>query len=182
MDRKEQIMENFKDLSNLHIEAHVRKAIPDDAKEVADVLNSVIREGKYTAFTRVFSIEEERTFISSLGERNAMLVAEINNKIVGIQVIDLLLNYMDSMKHVATMGTWILADFRGYKIGHILAEESFEFARRQRYKKVVIQVLAHNERALRFYGHLGFEKIGIAGKQVEFNGEFYDSVYLEKFL
>jgi len=164
------------------MEAYIRKAISDDAKEVADVLNSVIFEGKHTVFTRAFSIEEERSFISSLGERSAILVAEVNNKIVGIQVIDLFVNYTDSMKHIATMGTWILADFRGHKIGHLLAEESFEFARRQRYRKVVIQVLAHNERALRFYGHLGFEKIGIAGKQVEFNGEFYDAVYLEKFL
>ena len=164
------------------MEARIRKATPDDAQEVADVLNSVIHERKYTVFTRPFTEEEERTFISSLGERSTILVAEVNHKIVGIQVIDLLVNYTDSMKHVATMGTWILSDFRGHKIGHLLAQESFQFARSKGYEKVVIQVLADNERALRFYGHLGFEKIGIAQKQVKRDEKFYDVVYLEKFL
>ena len=72
------------------MEAHIRKATPDDAKAVAGVLNSVIHEGQYTVFTRPFTEEEERSFISSLGERSAILVAEVNHQIVGIQAIDLL--------------------------------------------------------------------------------------------
>jgi len=164
------------------MEAHIRKATPDDAKAVADVLNSVIHERQYTVFTRPFTEGEERSFISSLGERSAIFVAEVNHQIVGIQVIDLLVTYTDSMKHIATMGTWILPDFRGRKIGCLLAQESFQFAQCKGYEKVVIQVLASNEPALRFYSHLGFEAIGIAKKQVKLDSQFYDAVYLEKFL
>lgn len=164
------------------MEVRIRKASPGDAKEAADVLNSVIHEGSCTAFSRPFTEEEERDFIKSLGKRSAMLVAEVDNRIVGVQVMDLLAGYADSMQHVATMGTWILADLRGRNIGHLLAEESFKFAWNQGYEKVVIQVLANNKRALRFYDHLGFEKIGVARKQVKLNGEFYDALYLEKFL
>jgi len=110
-----------------NMEAHIRKAIPDDAKEVAYVLNSVIHEGKYTAFTRPFGVEEERLFISSLRERSAIFVAQVHDKIVGIQVIDQFADYADSMQHVAMMGTCILSDFRGHGIGRRLAEESFRF-------------------------------------------------------
>ena len=49
------------------MEIVIRKATVNDAPQVADVMNSVIAEGKYTIFDRPFSEEEERKFISSLG-------------------------------------------------------------------------------------------------------------------
>jgi len=166
------------------MEILIRQATVADAKEVVAVLNSVIMEGKYTALTSLFTEEEERAFIAALGGRSAMFVAEVNTKIVGIQVLepDALAHYSDSMQHVATVGTWVQAEFRGYKIGHSLAEASFTFARDKNYEKIAIQVVATNERALRFYGNLGFEKIGIARKHVKLEGKFHDTVYLEKFL
>ena len=53
----------------------IRKATVNDARQVADVINSVIDEGKYTIFDRPFSEEEERKFISSLGSRSALYVS-----------------------------------------------------------------------------------------------------------
>ncbi len=162
----------------------IRKAIPEDAKLVAAVLNSVILEGRYTALTHTFTEGEEHAFIKELGPRSAMFVAEVDNQIVGIQVIepDSLAQYTASMQHVATIGTWIAANFRGRKIGRALAEASFTFAQTKNFEKIVIQVLADNTRALRFYGNLGFEEIGVAKKHVKFEDRFCDVFYLEKFL
>ncbi len=166
------------------MEVTIRKAVPDDAKPVAAVLNSVILEARYTALTNTFTDEEEYAFIKGLCRRSAMFVAEVDNEIVGIQVIepDGLGCYTDSMRHVATMGTWIAANFRGYKIGRALAEASFRFAKARGFEKIAIQVLAENTRALRFYGNLGFEKIGVAQKHVRFADRYCDVFYLEKFL
>jgi ribosomal protein S18 acetylase RimI-like enzyme len=158
----------------------IRKATVNDAKAVADVMNSVIAEGKYTAFDRPFSEEQEKDFISSLGSRSALFVAETCEKIAGVQSIDLFSSFADSVSHVATMGTWLRSDFRGRGIGRSLAEESFSFARNHGYKKVVIQVLADNERALRFYRSLGFRDIGIAKEHVRLADKFHDEIYLEK--
>ena len=162
----------------------IRKAIPDDAKAVASVINSVILERKYTALTNPFTEEEERSFIEGLCNRSALFVAEVDDKIVGIQVIepDAFAHYTDSMQHIATIGTWIKGNFRGRKIGQLLAEASFTFAKIKNYKKIAIQVIADNTRALRFYGNLGFQKIGIAKKHVKFEDRFCDVIYLEKFL
>ena len=162
----------------------IRKAIPDDAQAVASVINSVILEGKYTALTNPFTEEEERAFIGGLGTRSALFVAEVDDEIVGIQIIepDALAQYTDSMQHVATIGTWIQANFRGRKIGQLLAEASFRFAYAKNFRKIAIQVIADNTGALRFYGNLGFEKIGIAKKHVKLEGRFCDVFYLEKFL
>ena len=162
----------------------IRKATSADAAAAANVMNAVILERKYTALINPFTEEEEHEFISGLGPRSAMFVAEVEDQIVGLQVIepDGLAQYTDSMQHVATVGTYIHANFRGYKIGQLLAEASLAFARDNGYKKISIQVLANNTRALRFYRNLGFEDIGIAQKHVKLNGHFYDAVYLEKFI
>jgi RimJ/RimL family protein N-acetyltransferase len=158
----------------------VRKATVNDAKQVADVINSVIAEGKHTIFDRPFSEEEERKFTSSLGSRSALHVAEVDGKITGVQSIDLLTDLAASVQHVATIGTWLLLDYRGLGIGRCLAEESFIFARRHGYRKILIQVLADNHRALRFYRSLGFCDVGIAKQHVRLAGVFHDEMYLEK--
>src|SRR5262245_24753172 len=134
----------------------IRRATVDDAKEITGVINSVIAEARYTILDKPFSDEEERTFISSLGGRSALYVAEIDGKIAGVQVVDRFSTFANSTSHVATMGTWLRSEYRGRGVGRLLAEESFRFARSNGYRKIVIQVLADNEQALRFYRALGF--------------------------
>ncbi|MYK20345.1 hypothetical protein F4055_19615, partial [Candidatus Poribacteria bacterium] len=56
----------------------IRKAVPEDAKPVASVLNSVILEARYTALTNTFTEEDERNFINGLCPRSAMFVAEVD--------------------------------------------------------------------------------------------------------
>ncbi len=51
------------------METIIRKAVPDDAKPVASVLNSVILEARYTALTNPFTENEERAFIKGLCPR-----------------------------------------------------------------------------------------------------------------
>jgi L-amino acid N-acyltransferase YncA len=158
----------------------IRQATPRDAPQVASVLNAVIAEGALTLFDAPFSVDDERAFISSLGPRSALHVAEVNGVIAGVQSIDLFSGVAASIAHVATMGTWIRSDARGMGIGRQLAERSFVFAASHGYTKVVVQVLARNERALRFYRGLGFGDIGVARKHVRIAGKLHDEIYMEK--
>ena len=159
----------------------IRRATVDDAGDIADVINSVIAEGKHTIFDKPFSETQECTFISSLGSRSTLFVADIEGKVAGAQVLDLFSSApTSSMSHVATMGTWLRSESRGSGIGRLLAEESFRFARNNGYRKIVIQVLADNQRALRFYRSLGFNDIGVAREHVRLGGGFHDEIYLEK--
>jgi len=118
----------------------------------------------------------------SLGSRSALYVAEIGGEIGGVQSIDLFTDFAASVQHVATMGTWLRLDFRGHGVGRALAAESFSFARNHGYRKIVIQVLVDNERALRFYRSLGFSDIGVAKEHVRLGNKYHDEVYLEKLL
>jgi L-amino acid N-acyltransferase YncA len=160
----------------------IRRATVEDAAQIAEVINAVIAEGRYTVFDRPFSVVEEQAFIESLGERSALHVAEVSDVIAGVQSVDLFTTVAASMSHVATIGTWLRSDVRGRGIGKLLAAESFRFAIGRGYTKVVVNVLADNEPALRFYRGLGFTTIGRARQHVRLNGVFHDEVYLERLL
>ena len=158
----------------------IRQATVDDAPAVATVINVVIAEGRYTLFDKPFSDAEERAFIASLGNRSALHVAVADDSIVGVQCVDRYATFADSVSHIAHIGTWLLPGVRGRGIGKQLWSQSLAFARHHGYRKAVISVLAHNERALRFYRSVGFTDIGLAREHVRLNGTFYDEVFLER--
>ena len=164
------------------MEIRIRQAVPEDAPGVVEVLNSIIAERRYSAFDTPLSIEEERSFIASLGPREAMFLAEVNGQVVGVQTIDGYAKYTGSMQHVGIMGTFVLRDYRGKGIGRALAGRTFSFARRCGYEKILIYVRASNEGALRFYKGLGFVEIGRASRQVKIDGQYDDEIFLEHFL
>jgi ribosomal protein S18 acetylase RimI-like enzyme len=166
----------------LAMDIRIRPATLDDAEGVLGVLNSVVQERKYSSFDRILTVEEERQFIASLGERSGLFVAELEGRIVGFQTIEPFAAYTPAMDHVGIMGTFVHADFRGQGIGRQLAEASFKFAQETGYEKAVIYVRASNEAAQEFYQKLGFVPKGTLEKQVKIDGEHDDVVFMEMFL
>ena len=164
------------------MDIRIRPATLDDAEGVLEVLNSVVQERKYSSFDRILTVEEERQFIASLGERSGLFVAELEGRIIGFQTIEPFAAYTPAMDHVGIMGTFVHADFRGQGIGRQLAEASFKFAQETGYEKAVIYVRASNEAAQEFYQKLGFVPKGTLAKQVKIDGEYEDVVFMEMFL
>ncbi|MCX6820765.1 MAG: hypothetical protein NT016_02355, partial [Candidatus Aenigmarchaeota archaeon] len=101
----------------------IRRATPDDAKGVADVIASIVDEDKYTVMRR-FSEPEEREYIQKLSPREKIFVADTDGRIIGVQTLSLGHGYSDKMAHVATMGTWIMGGYRRVGIGRKLADAS----------------------------------------------------------
>jgi L-amino acid N-acyltransferase len=161
---------------------NIRRATVEDAGPVAAVLNEVISEGSLTIFDRPFSADEERRFISTLGPRSVLHVAVVDGAILGVQSVDRFSDVWPSVSHVATMGTWLRRDARGRGMGRLLAGASIPFALANGYTKIVVQVLATNDRALAFYRRLGFTDIGVARKHVLLSDVFHDEIYLEMLL
>ena len=157
----------------------VRRDDLKDAAGIADVLNSVIAEGHYTALTGHWTPEAELAFLQSLGGRSEVVVAMVAERIVGFQVIEPFAAYTSAMDHVAILGTYVCADFRGRGIGQRLAAATFVFAQEQGYEKVVIYVLAHNESGLTYYRGLGFVEKGVLARQTRLDGVYHDEVFME---
>jgi dephospho-CoA kinase len=163
-------------------EVTVRRVRRDDLRDaagVADVLNSVIAEGRTTALTGHWTPEAEQAFLRSLGSRSELFVAETEGRIVGFQVIEPFVTYTSTMDHVAHLGTYVDASFRKSGIGHRLAQATFTFAQEQGYEKSVIYVLAGNEAGLAYYRSLGFEEKGVLTRQTKIDGVYHDEVFME---
>jgi L-amino acid N-acyltransferase YncA len=157
----------------------VRRDDIQDAAGLADILNSVIAEGRYTALSGHWTPEAELAFLQSLGPRSEIFVAEVKRHIVGFQVLEPFVTYTSTMDHVCNLGTYVLARHRGQGVGKRMAEATLAFARANGYEKSVVYVLAHNEGGLAYYDSLGFEQRGSLRCQTKIDGVYHDQVVME---
>jgi len=127
-------------------------------------------------------LQQEREYLSSLSKREGVFLAEIENKVVGFQSLDLWAKYTDSFDHVGQIGTFVLPEWRESNIGSQLADYTFQFARNNEYKKLVIYVRARNRGAINFYKKLGFIQKGILTNQVFIDEHYEDEIFMELFL
>jgi len=159
----------------------IRRGTPEDAAGIVRVLGVVVDERIYSAIDRVWSVEQELQFLSSLSSRETVHVGvDETGVIVGLQILERWSSVLPSMSHVGQIGTFLLPDWRQRGVGKRLWEATLAFARSVSYRKLVIQVRASNATALAFYGSLGFVECGRLRGQVVIDGTEDDEVILER--
>jgi ribosomal protein S18 acetylase RimI-like enzyme len=67
---------------------------------------------------------------------------------------------MDHDKHIARFGISVHDDYQGRGLGRILANYMIDIARERGMKKIALEVVAHNTRAISLYESLGYVKEG----------------------
>lgn len=135
----------------------IRRATGEDAIEIVGILQKIAAERVYSAIDAPWTPEEERSYVESLSPREVVHVATAGSgDIVGFQSLDLWEPTIASMKHVAQIGTFLLAEWRRRGVGKALFASTKEFANSAGYAKAVIQIRASNQAAQRFYRQLGF--------------------------
>lgn len=164
------------------MEIEIRRATVDDAQAISAIWEVICAERVYTAVSRPFTAEQEREYIASLSEREAIFLAEADGQVVGFQIIDQWARYSDAFDHVGGMGTFILPQRRHRGIGRRLAEHTLRFARAHGYEKLVIYVRAGNVGAQAFYQGLGFVPKGVLSRQVKIDGQYEDEIFMDLLL
>ena len=109
-------------------------------------------------------------------------MAQVGNIIVGFQIIEPYASYTNTMDHVATLGSYIVAPARGRGIGHAMSRATFAYALEAGFTKVVILVRSDNPSAQAFYKRLGFQHCGRLTRQAFVDGRFVDELLFELFL
>jgi L-amino acid N-acyltransferase YncA len=161
----------------------IRRATERDAEGIARVLHTVVSERVHSAIDRAWTTEEQRRYLTTLSDREAVHVAIADSGlVVGCQTLDLYSSVLRSMAHVAQVGTFILPSWRGRGVGETLFYTTRRFALSVGYRKLVIQVRASNLSALSFYRRLGFIECGRLNRQVVIDGGEDDEIILETFL
>lgn len=91
--------------------------------------------------------------------RNLLLVAKIDNAVVGFAFASIFRNYpLNVSKTIGAIDdVYVLPEFRGKGIGKKLAVECLNKMKAASVKAVTLQVLTENKAAIRLYEKLGFK-------------------------
>ncbi|MEC0127165.1 GNAT family N-acetyltransferase [Paenibacillus pabuli] len=163
----------------------IRSADEKDAGEISSL--RVQMDGETENMDR----EQGEGFIDSAGfeeiirldtekQRNLFLVAIVKEQIVGFsrcEGVDL-----KRFSHKVEFGVCIAREFWGYGMGKKLLETSMNWADTNGIKKMTLNVLGTNEKAMELYKRMGFEIEGMLKRDRRHaNGQYYDTVVMGRF-
>ncbi|MGE7852678.1 GNAT family N-acetyltransferase [Bacillus paramycoides] len=109
--------------------------------------------------------------------RNLFLIVEVHNRIVGFSRCEG--SDLKRLSHKVEFGVCILKEFWGYGIGKNLLLQSINWADENEVKKISLQVLEINKKAIQLYKKVGFEVEGVLKNDKRLSdGNYYNTVVM----
>lgn len=126
------------------------------------------------------TVMKSESFIKNLDENTHILVAELEDKVVGVVGLSVMKN--PRMKHSASIGISVRQEFQGKGIGKRLMESILDLADNWLMLiRVELGVIADNEIALKLYKSFGFEMEGKKKYAIIRNGEYVDECVMARY-
>lgn len=111
---------------------------------------------------------------------NLFLVAEVNNRIVAFSRCEG--NHLKRFAHKVEFGVCVAKDYWGYGIGTNFLKESIVWADSNGIKKITLNVLEINKKAINLYKKFGFMTEGILkNDKILSDGQFYNTAVMGRF-
>jgi len=152
-----------------------------DAAKISALIGTCREERRTTL--NAFTPEQEEAYLLSMPDREAVFVAYVDGQFAGFAGVSPRWAYSERMRHCGECGTWVVSGFRGKGVGRALWEKGVvPWCREKGLKHLGALVMAHNVGSIAFYERLGFHVCGYHRKVVDWDGEFLDSVEIEKML
>ncbi|MFW6009361.1 MAG: GNAT family N-acetyltransferase [archaeon] len=166
----------------------IRYPIYNDAQDLMETINFLAGEDNYMKYGEDSKVnfEEEIEWLSQKIKNNELkrglyIVAEVNNKVRGGVNIRKRSKFRS---HIGKFGIALHKDIRGKGIGTTISEISFKILEKEYdVEIIVLDVHQDNDKAIKFYKNLGFEKVGVIKKALlvdEEEGEYKDYIKMEK--
>ncbi len=131
--------------------ARVRRATPDDADQIAEIISEIILEDNPVGFDREWSSEEVAAWMERQGDQGTMLVVDDGRHVLGFAAID----FDSSRPEECSFGSWMRERNRRQGYGTELANEALAFARDKGYKRIRARLPEDNEPALSYLSSIG---------------------------
>jgi RimJ/RimL family protein N-acetyltransferase len=160
----------------------IRSAFEKDAKELSDLRLKIDGETENLDRQQGEAFIDEQGFqqiikIDSENERNVFLVAVVDDRIVGFSRCEG--NQLKRFAHKVEFGVCVLKEFWGYGIGKNLLKQSISWADSNGIKKITLNVLETNEKAVKLYQNLGFDIEGILkNDKILSDGQYYNTIVM----
>ncbi|HLR51973.1 MAG TPA: GNAT family N-acetyltransferase [Candidatus Avamphibacillus sp.] len=163
----------------------VRLANQEDAKSMLEIQRAVLAEGQFLMttldeFNQTVSGQKLWTQSKLDNERETILVAEVNNCIVGWLVFQS--PKRKRLAHTGSFGMMVAKEYRGRGIGKLLLKELLNWAEQNPFiEKVKLGVFSTNTPAIFLYKQMGFVEEGRKINEIKLNDyEYIDDVLMYK--
>ncbi|WP_449621946.1 N-acetyltransferase family protein [Robertmurraya sp. Marseille-Q9965] len=161
---------------------HIRSAIEKDSKNLSQVRLQIDGETEFLDREPGEAYLDEKGFRELIlndieSPRNLFLVAEVEGGIVGFSRCEG--NSLKRTEHKVEFGICILKEYWGFGIGKNLLENTIQWADSNEIKKITLNVLETNEKAINLYRKFGFEVEGILKyDKLLSDGKYYSTVVM----
>lgn len=163
------------------MEITVRPATPADADAICRIYNQGIEDQIATLETELRTPEERRQWLGDRGPRHPVIVAEASGRVVGWGS----LNPYSSRKayaYVADFSVYVERGWRSRGVGSRLLARLIELGREHGFHKMVLSAFPGNEAGMALYHKFGFSSVGIFKEMGKLNGQWVDTISMEKIL
>lgn len=159
----------------------VRFAQEADLPAITRIYNEGIDDRIATLETEKRTVEERRAWLVSRDERHPVLVATRDGIVLGWASLNVF-NPRPAYRHVADFSVYVGREARGQGVGSALLEAVIERARELGYHKLVLAAFPFNEAGLALYRRFGFREVGIYKEQGVLDGQWVDTIIMERLL
>lgn len=152
-------------------------------KKFQDFMNSLIEEEAQILFNKKLSIKEEKKWLEGQlqrikNQKTVFLVAECDNKVVGITGINLM---NGRQNQVGNFGITVRNGYRGIGLGKYLMGEILKLTKKElnpKPKIIRLSVFPTNKPAFSLYRKFGFKKVAAIPRQIQYKGKLINEVIM----
>ena len=162
-------------------ELTVRDARPADAAAIAAIYNQGIADRIATLETVERTPEERVAWLAARGPRHPVLVAERDRVVAGWGSLNPF-NPRKAYEYVADFSVYVERAWRGKGVGSALLRALIARAQQLGYHKMVLSAFPWNALGMALYQKHGFRTVGIYKEQGLLDGQWVDTIIMEKIL
>lgn len=162
-------------------ELTVRDARADDAAAIAVIYNQGIADRIATLETEERTPDERVAWLAARGPRHPVLVAERDWVVVGWGSLNPF-NPRKAYDFVADFSVYVERAWRGKGVGSALLRALIARAQQLGYHKMVLSAFPWNALGMALYQKHGFRTVGIYKEQGLLDGQWVDTIIMEKIL
>ena len=159
----------------------IRPALATDAEAICAIHNEGIADRIATLDTTPRTPADSLTWLSDRGPRHPVIVAEADGRVIGWASLNRF-NPRAVYDGVADFSVYIERGSRGRGVGRQLLTRLVALARDLGYHKMVLTAFPNNEAGIALYLWAGFSRVGIYQEQGQLDGQWVDTLIMEKIL
>ncbi|MEO1262524.1 MAG: N-acetyltransferase family protein [Bacteroidota bacterium] len=154
----------------------IRKANQNDAFLLPGVYNKYL--GKATMDTTPRESDFFQEMIHKLGERETMLVAEINDDFAGYGILKKY-SWKIGYQYTGEISIFLNGKFTGQGIGNKIMRQLIDQAKKWNYHHLVSRIMAINKGSISFHEKLGYEIVGFQKQAGNVEDKWHDIAILQ---